>query len=188
MASPNLSTASNSGGGDDTNQDNQQENQFELYKLAVEMADRISARRGIANTFFLTINTGLGSLLALLKPTSCTASAVVCLGDPWTIMFGSSIGLVLCLVWFFTLRSYRRLNAAKFSVILKLEQSLPVRLFGNEWDELKKKAPVGVTQPSELRERWVKLKDQYTELTNLEAIVPVLFGLIYLALIVRAIT
>jgi len=31
----------------------------ELYKLAVEMADRISARRGVANSFFLTINTGL---------------------------------------------------------------------------------------------------------------------------------
>ena len=33
------------------------DNYFELYKLAVEMADRVSARRSLANSFFLTINT-----------------------------------------------------------------------------------------------------------------------------------
>ena len=37
--------------------------QLELYKLAVEMADRVSARRALANTFFLTVNTGLAALL-----------------------------------------------------------------------------------------------------------------------------
>lgn len=31
----------------------------ELYKLAVEMADRVSARRATANAFFLTVNTAL---------------------------------------------------------------------------------------------------------------------------------
>jgi hypothetical protein len=39
------------------------DNYFELYKLAVEMADRISARRGIANSFFLTVNTGVVAIL-----------------------------------------------------------------------------------------------------------------------------
>jgi hypothetical protein len=37
--------------------------EIELYKLAVEFADRISARRALANTFFLTVNTGLAALL-----------------------------------------------------------------------------------------------------------------------------
>ena len=32
---------------------------LELYKLAVEMADRVSARRAAANAFFLTVNTAL---------------------------------------------------------------------------------------------------------------------------------
>ncbi|MBM5818188.1 MAG: hypothetical protein FJ083_16945, partial [Cyanobacteria bacterium K_Offshore_surface_m2_239] len=32
---------------------------FDQYKLAVEMADRVSARRMQANTFFLAVNTGL---------------------------------------------------------------------------------------------------------------------------------
>jgi hypothetical protein len=38
-------------------------NYVELYKLAVEMADRISARRGLANSFFLTANTGVVAVL-----------------------------------------------------------------------------------------------------------------------------
>jgi hypothetical protein len=37
---------------------------LELYTLAVEMADRISARRGLASTFFVTINIERMTLLA----------------------------------------------------------------------------------------------------------------------------
>ena len=40
-------------------------NYFEIYKIAVEMADRISARRGLANTFFLTINTTVLGVLGI---------------------------------------------------------------------------------------------------------------------------
>ena len=37
---------------------------LEQYKLYVEMADRISARRGLTNTFFLTLNTTVVGLVA----------------------------------------------------------------------------------------------------------------------------
>jgi hypothetical protein len=41
-------------------EDNKASEQYlELYKLAVEMADRVSARRATANAFFLTVNTAL---------------------------------------------------------------------------------------------------------------------------------
>jgi hypothetical protein len=39
---------------------------FDQYKLAVEMADRVSARRMQANTFFLAVNTGLLTVFANL--------------------------------------------------------------------------------------------------------------------------
>jgi len=39
---------------------------FDQYKLAVEMADRVSARRTQANTFFLAVNTGLLTVFANL--------------------------------------------------------------------------------------------------------------------------
>jgi hypothetical protein len=36
---------------------------LEQYKLYVEMADRISQRRGLTNTFFLTLNTAIFTLV-----------------------------------------------------------------------------------------------------------------------------
>ena len=32
---------------------------FEQYKICIEMADRVSQRRGPTNTFFLTLNTAI---------------------------------------------------------------------------------------------------------------------------------
>jgi len=95
---------------------------LDLYKLAVEMADRISARRGLANTFFLTVNTGLAALLG---------------GDElrWYV---AGAGIVLCVAWWALLKSYRDLNRAKFGVILAMEQQLPAHPFGDEWNHLEK--------------------------------------------------
>lgn len=39
---------------------------LEQYKLYVEMADRVSARRGSANTFFLTLNTTAVTAIGVL--------------------------------------------------------------------------------------------------------------------------
>lgn len=95
---------------------------LDLYKLAVEMADRISARRGVANTFFLTVNTGLAALLG---------------GDElrW---YAAAAGIVLCTAWWALLKSYRDLNTAKFEVINGMEARLPVQLFSDEWERLQK--------------------------------------------------
>ena len=41
---------------------------MDIYKLSVEMADRISARRAVANAFFLTVNTTLAAVIGLHKP------------------------------------------------------------------------------------------------------------------------
>src|SRR3954467_4119797 len=84
---------------------------LDLYKLAVEMADRMSARRGVANSFFLTVNTGLTALL----------------GGSDLRWYVALAGIVLCVTWWALLRSYRSLNAAKFDVILAMEKSLPAR-------------------------------------------------------------
>src|SRR5262249_5620092 len=97
--------------------------ELELYKLAVEMADRVSARRATANTFFLTVNTGLAALL----------------GGKELRWYVAVAGIFFALTWFLLLRSYRRLNAAKFQVILEMEKSLPVRPFTDEWEILKPK-------------------------------------------------
>ena len=49
---------------------------LEQYKLYVEMADRISARRQTANSFFLSINTAIIALISYLNFGSKTTYVV----------------------------------------------------------------------------------------------------------------
>jgi len=132
---------------------------LELYKLAVEMADRISARRGTANAFFLTIQTTLVSVVGL--------SASILKSSPWWIMMAICLaGITLSISWWLQLRSYRDLNTAKFNVINSIEAGLPVKIFSAEWDFLKRD-PI----PS-----WRK---RYAELGSVERVVPFVFATIY---------
>ena len=142
------------------------ENYVELYKLAVEMADRISARRALANTFFLTVNTGLAALL----------------GGKTLRWYVAAAGIVFAFAWWWLLQSYRKLNWAKFQVINAIEPRLPLQLFSDEWDHLKSDtAPVKAWPPSAM---WAWLKG-YHELGTVERIVPLAFTAIYIAELVR---
>lgn len=148
---------------------NLNEHYFELYKLAVEMADRISARRGVANSFFLTVNTGL----------------VVLLGSRTEMRWYVAVaGIVFATTWWALLKSYRDLNTAKFAIILAMEERLPVRVYGDEWDRLKSD-PVRFALRREAVRPWLA---QYRELGKVERIVPWVFAVIYLVELVRQIT
>jgi hypothetical protein len=138
---------------------------FELYKLAVEMADRISARRGIANSFFLTANTGIAAVL----------------GSQEVRWYLAVAGMVFAAAWWALLKSYRELNGAKFEIILAMEERLPVRVYGDEWDRLRRE-PVRFTLRRDALRSWLA---QYRELGSIERIVPWVFALIYAAEIVR---
>lgn len=141
-------------------------NYFELYNLAVEMADRTSARRGLANSFFLTVNTGVLALLGSFDVRWYPAAA----------------GILLCVTWWALLKSYRDLNRAKFAVILAMEERLPVRVYGDEWDWLRKEPVRFALQRAALRS-WLI---QYRELGYIERIVPWVFVLIYVAAIAQS--
>lgn len=132
---------------------------FELYRLAVEMADRISARRLVANSFFASINTGLIALLGTND-------------FPWYV---AAAGIVLSLVWWALLKSYRDLNSAKFKVINPMEELLAAKIFSDEWEFLKKDPVRFSLKPREMR-GWFA---QYRELGAVERIVPWLFAIIY---------
>ncbi len=138
---------------------------LELYKLAVEMADRISARRGVANSFFLTASTGVVALL----------------GTQDVRWYLAAAGIVFSVTWWALLKSYRELNGAKFEIILAMEQRLPVRVYGDEWDRLRRE-PV---RPSLRRDRLRSWLAQYRELGRVERVMPWIFALIYLAEILR---
>lgn len=132
---------------------------FEIYTLAVEMADRVSARRLVANSFFASINTGLIALIGTK-------------GSPWYV---AGAGALLCLVWWALLKSYRELNSAKFKVINAMEAQLSVKIFSDEWKHLKKDPSPFRLHPRHMR-GWIA---QYRELGRVERYVPGLFALMY---------
>jgi len=137
--------------------------EFELYKLAVEMADRISARRATSNSFFLAVQTAFVAALGLAAPSLA--------GAPWwTNVTISVAGVALSISWWLQLRSYRDLNRAKFKVINSMEAGLPHRMFSDEWEYLKND-PV----PS-----W---RARYAELGAVERFVPWVFVALYVLLL-----
>jgi hypothetical protein len=131
---------------------------LEQYKLYVEMADRVSARRLTANSFFLTLNSAIitvGGYAALrfdvpLPPSIALAAALA--------------GVTLCLVWHRLLASYRDLNTAKFKVIHEIEKLLPLSPYDAEWQ--------AVGRGSD--------PEKYLPLTHLEVIVPWVFLVLHL--------
>jgi hypothetical protein len=141
---------------------------LELYQLAVEMADRVSARRGLANTFFLTVNTGLAALL----------------GGRDLRWYVAAAGIVFAWAWWWQLRSYRRLSAAKFEVINSIEPRLPVQLYSDEWRYLRRNAQ---RRRASVRGfgGWLS---GYHELGATERIVPLVFIGIYIAELIRQVT
>lgn len=138
---------------------------FDLYNLTVEMADRVSARRAVANSFFLTINTGVLALLGSIH-------------SRW---YPAGAGIILCIVWWALLLSYRDLNRAKFSVILAMETRLPAQVFGDEWEQLSRPpATAEVKHPA-----FFSRLGHYRELGYLERVVPWVFVVMYVVYIAQ---
>ncbi|MFE0514175.1 hypothetical protein [Streptomyces sp. NPDC058964] len=132
---------------------------LEQYKLCVEMADRVSSRRNLTNTFFLSLNS---AVVAVVAAVSGGVAADVSI---WLSAAGLTILLAQCTAWFVMVRSYRQLNSAKYAVIGAFEEQLPAFAYSRaEWGAL-----------GEGRD-WRK----YMPLTHVEQWVPVTFALAYL--------
>lgn len=132
---------------------------LEQYKIYVEMADRISQRRGLTNTFFLTLNTLIFTGVGLVwdhGPDVAVAAVLL----PLVAVLGE------CAAWFYLVRSYSLLNTAKYKVVGALEERLPASPYWSaEWASL-----------GEGRD-WRK----YWPLTHIEKWIPVLFAVAYVA-------
>ncbi len=100
---------------------------LEQYKLYVELVDRISERRQHANSFFLSINTGICAFAGYLFSKDSTPELRSLF---WCIPLA---GILLCYFWYRMVKSYRDLNSAKFLVVHALEERLPVAPYRAEW-------------------------------------------------------
>ncbi len=131
---------------------------LEQYILAVEMADRVSTRRGQANQFYLTLQSVLLGGPALVGAANGSNTL-----EPSMTFLLCVVGTVVGCVWFLQLRSYRDLNRAKFTVIGRMESRyFEVQPFNEEWVALQEDSIAG----------W---RGRYTELGLVERIVPLVF-------------
>ncbi len=130
---------------------------LEQYRLTVEMSDRLSARRASANSFFVTLN-----------------AALLTAAEALDLKVAAWLGVALAATWWLLLRSYRRLNAAKWVAIDELERELPRRPFAVEWQQFKR---------DPLERRFLL---RYAELTIVEQTVPAVVALLYVLVFVQA--
>lgn len=130
---------------------------FEQYKLYIESAEKISDRRQHANNYFITINTALFTVLGL----SFRINFLADIG--WLRSLLSIVGIIICVIFWYLLRSYKQMNSGKFKVIHQIEQHLPLRLYDYEWEVLEKG----------------KNKKIYYPFSHIELFIPWIFGILY---------
>lgn len=134
---------------------------LEQYKVYVQSAENVSARRVAANRFMLTINAALVALYGL-------QSASFGQGY-WTLLI-PIIGVPVSVLWYLIIKSYADLNRIKFDVIHELEQHLPAAIYGYEW-----------TLAEEGQGK------TYRAVTAIERCVPILFAVLHIVLSVMII-
>jgi len=136
----------------------------EQYKLYVETAEQNSSRRLAANSFFLTINTGISALFGYMASFKQVDAMIAQLAVPVA-------GIMLSYFWYRLIVSYREMNRAKFKVIHEMENHLPFKAFDAEWEAVEQG----------------KNPKKYRPYTNIEAAVPWVFISIHSLLLVSSI-
>ena len=120
-----------------------------------EQANEITSKRQTLNSIYLTLEAGLiGFSVAYLKLIG---------------LFLSIAGLLLCAVWILSIVSFKKLNSAKFEIIVMLEEKIDAGInpYQLEWDIAKQK--------------------KYIRFTTLELITAILVGLIFVAIVILSI-
>lgn len=103
-------------------------NIIDIYKIAIEMSDKISSRRINNNNFFITLN---WTIMVFL-------SSMFSLWKNDYILLVLLFWVITNFVWITNIISYKTLNKVKFNIIHKIEDKLPIRIFQDEWIEIKK--------------------------------------------------
>lgn len=140
---------------------------LEIYKLHAELADRVSQRREGANRLYASVLSGLLVFLAAALRFGAGNLSVGAL-----LTFSGLVGVLLVVAWFIVIRSYRQLNTGKFKALHELEKKLPYPFFAREWEIL--------NEGRDFRRYW--------RLTTVENFLLVVFGLLFLFVLVVGVT
>lgn len=102
-------------------------NILEQYKICIEMADRVSSRRLLANNMYLAIIAAL-SIAYTIGPDKLGTDSKIPLHFILSI-----VSLMLSILWYTTITYYSDINGAKYQVINSMEIHLPAKAFTTEW-------------------------------------------------------
>ena len=97
---------------------------LEQYKLYVQSAENVSARRVVSNRYLLTLNAALVALYGLQSAG---------FGQSYWTLLVPVIGIPVSLLWYLIIKSHADLNRIKFDVIHEFEQHLPAAMYKYEW-------------------------------------------------------
>lgn len=136
------------------------EHLLEQYKLYVEMANQVSSRRVQVNRFYISLLSGLLAFLSFVVSKQSFNN-----DSDFILIVISLVGILLCVVWFININSYKQLNKLKFTVIHEMEKMLPFACYDREWE---------IDKGSEKK---------YVRLTYIENYVPIIMMAPYVALL-----
>ena len=120
---------------------------LEQYKLYVQSAENVSARRLASSRYLLAVNAALVALYGfqVQGPESL-----------WLTLLLPILGLPVSLLWLQIIRSHRKLNEVKFTIIHELEDKLPTAVFTHEW-RLANRGKGRIYRPVTEIESWIPL-------------------------------
>ena len=129
---------------------------LEQYKLYVQSAENVSARRVASSRYLLTLSVALVALYGFQAST---------FDQNWWTLLIPPLGVGVSLSWYLIIRSHADLNRVKFDLIHELEQHLPAALYSMEW-------------------RMATVADgrSYRAVTTIERWIPILFGVLHMGM------
>ena len=130
--------------------------------MYVEMMDRVTERRGKTNTFYLSLLSGLLTLVPVLVEKILLPQSK----DKYIVLLIlATLGFCLCFIWRSNIDSYKQINFLKFQVIYEIEPNLPFPCYKREWEILEENPRI-----------------QYRRLSKIEKYVPLILAIPYLGL------
>lgn len=141
----------------DDKSDNYIDHFLEQYRIYIHIFNSTSDRREKNNEFYLGLNTAIIGILGYLETKNLTANNSV------IFMFAPLMGIAICYCWYEMIITYKMLNKAKFAVLHKMEEKLPVSLFKTEWELLGK----GVDYT------------KYRKISSIQKNIPIIFIVLY---------
>ena len=131
---------------------------LEQYKIYVQSAENVSARRVASSRYLLTLNAALVALYGFQHAG---------FGQSYWALLIPIIGIPVSLLWYLIIKSHADLNRIKFGVIHEFEQHLPAATYEYEW----RLAGSGEGK-------------SYRAVTAIEKWIPILFAILHIGLVI----